>query len=200
MWNNFILTCSENCIISIATNNATTFAITDAKYYILVVTLSTEENAKLSQQLKSGLDNLIDLSFQGVNKLFALLFEDYVVGADYRRDFLPTLEIKDHNIMIDGQNFFNHILKKLSKDIWKHSKSYNFSKKWLHNWFCTKLLYFKECYEMVAIDLEHTLGHPLKMMKKAFCFTVKTCFLLEIFTFLSWLFGSVKKRFNFKNA
>ena len=105
MWNNFILTCSENCIISIATNNAPTFEITDAKYYILVVTLSTEENAKLSQQLKSGLDYLIDLSFQGVNKLFALLFEDYVVGADYRKDFLPTLEIKGYNIMIDGTIF-----------------------------------------------------------------------------------------------
>ena len=113
MWNDFILNCSENCIISIATNHATIFAITDTKYYILVVTLSTEENAKLSQQLKSGLDYLIDLSFQGVNELFALLFEDYAVGADYRRYFFPTLEIKDHNLMINGQKFFNPIFEKM---------------------------------------------------------------------------------------
>ena len=93
--------------------------------------------------MKPGLDYLIDLSFQGINKIFALLFEDYVVGTDYRRDFLPTLEIKDYNIMIDGQKFFNHILKKWSKDIWKHSKSYNLSKRWLHNWFCTKLSLFQ---------------------------------------------------------
>ena len=149
--------------------------------------------------MKSGLDYLIDLSFQGINKIFALLFEDYVVGTDYRRDFLPTLEIKDYNIMIDGQKFFNHILKKWSKDIWKHSKSYNLSKRWLHNWFCTKLSLFQRLL-WDAIDSEHTLSRPLKMMKNTFYLTVKTFFVLDIFTFLSWTFHNVKKRFNFKNA
>ena len=33
---------------------ATTFAITDAKLYVPVVTLSTQDNAKLLKQLKSG--------------------------------------------------------------------------------------------------------------------------------------------------
>ena len=40
----------ENCILSNAAGNST-FKITDAKLYVPVVTLSTEENAKLSKLL-----------------------------------------------------------------------------------------------------------------------------------------------------
>ena len=45
---NFDLNWSENCIL-MATNvgaQATTFSITDAKFYVPVVTLSTQDNAK----------------------------------------------------------------------------------------------------------------------------------------------------------
>ena len=38
-----------------ATNQATTLAITDTKFYISVVTLSTNDNGKLLQQLKLDL-------------------------------------------------------------------------------------------------------------------------------------------------
>ena len=51
---NLILTWSENCVISLsAKNQATIFAIIDTKLYVLVVTLSTQDSAKLLQQLKS---------------------------------------------------------------------------------------------------------------------------------------------------
>ena len=53
---NLILTWSANCVIvssNVANQNAT-FATTDTKLYVPVVTLSTEDNAKLLQQLKSG--------------------------------------------------------------------------------------------------------------------------------------------------
>ena len=52
---NLILTWSEKCVIS-STANANqekTFAITDTKLYVLVLTLLTQDNAKLLQQLKS---------------------------------------------------------------------------------------------------------------------------------------------------
>ena len=91
---NIILTWPANCVISnTAPNQETTFAIPDTKLYVPAVTLSTQDNAKLLQQLKSGfkrtinwkkyhskteplnapnpyLDFLIDPSFQGVNSLF----------------------------------------------------------------------------------------------------------------------------------
>ena len=37
-----------------AANQATTFAITDTKLFVPVVTLWTQDNAKLLQQIKSG--------------------------------------------------------------------------------------------------------------------------------------------------
>ena len=81
-----ILTWSEDC------------KVRDMNLYVPVVTLSTQDNAKLLEQLKSGfqrtinwdkyqpkvaterqnqyLDLLIKWSFQGVNRLFVLLFEN----------------------------------------------------------------------------------------------------------------------------
>ena len=105
-------------------NRITTFAITDTKLYVPVVTLSTQDNTKLLQQLKSGfkrtvnwnnhqskaatqnwnqyLDYLIDPSFQGVNRLLVLSFEDNPHRTRHTGCFLPKLEIKDYNVMIDG--------------------------------------------------------------------------------------------------
>ena len=89
-----------NCFIvdKSLNNQAPTFTITDTKLYVPVVTLWTKDNSKLPEQLKSGfkksvnwkkyqskvtiqeqnryLDYLIDPSFQGVNRLFVLLFEN----------------------------------------------------------------------------------------------------------------------------
>ena len=50
---NLILTLSEKCLLSNDTK-ATTFSITDTKCYAPVVTLPTQDNAKLLQQLKSA--------------------------------------------------------------------------------------------------------------------------------------------------
>ena len=58
---NLILTWSANCVISnSAANQGTTFATTDTKLYVPVVTLSTDDNAKLLQQLKSGFKHIIN--------------------------------------------------------------------------------------------------------------------------------------------
>ena len=56
---NLILTWSSTCVITNSTG-AGTFAITDTKIYVPVVTLSTKENAKLLQQLKSGFKRVIN--------------------------------------------------------------------------------------------------------------------------------------------
>ena len=47
------LTWNPNCVLSNLVGNST-FTITDAKPYVPVVTLSTEENAKLSKLLTEG--------------------------------------------------------------------------------------------------------------------------------------------------
>ena len=55
---NLILTWSSTCVIT-DSNGAGTFAITDTKLYVPVVTLSTQENTKFLQQLKSGFKKVI---------------------------------------------------------------------------------------------------------------------------------------------
>ena len=55
---NLILTWSSICVIT-DSNGAGTFAITDTKLYVPVVTLSTQENTKFLQQLKSGFKKVI---------------------------------------------------------------------------------------------------------------------------------------------
>ena len=59
---NLILTWSSTCVIAsvIVANQAATFEITDTKLYVPVVTLSTQENAKFLQQLKSGFKRVIN--------------------------------------------------------------------------------------------------------------------------------------------
>ena len=56
---NLILTWSENCATSFATRKIT-FAITDTKLYVPIVTLSTQDNAKLLEQLKSSFKRTIN--------------------------------------------------------------------------------------------------------------------------------------------
>ena len=58
---NLILTWSEKCVLYYDTK-ATTFAITDTKLCVPVVTLSTQDNAKLLEQLKSAFKGKINWS------------------------------------------------------------------------------------------------------------------------------------------
>ena len=125
---NLILTWSSTCVIT-NSNGAETFEITDTKLYVPVLTLSTQESTKLLQQLKSGfkrvinwkkylskpellaqnpnLNHLIKPNFQGVNRLFFLAFENDDDRTGHEKSYIPTVEIKDYNIMINGENFFD---------------------------------------------------------------------------------------------
>ena len=132
---NLILTWSANCVLiytNVANQNPT-FEITETKLYVPVVTLSTQDNAKLLPQLKSGfkrtiswnkylakpellaqnanLNHLIEPSFQGVNRLFVLVFEDDAQRISNKRYYIPNVEIKDYNVMIDGKNLFDQPVK-----------------------------------------------------------------------------------------
>ena len=54
---------------------------------------------------------LIYAIFQGVNRLFVLSFENRAIQESCKQYFLPTVEIKDYNLMIDGRNFFDQPIK-----------------------------------------------------------------------------------------
>ena len=174
--NNF-LTWSSNCVL-IATNNqnqVATFEITDTKLYVPVVTLSTQENPKFLQQLKSGfkrvinwnkylskpelltqnpnLNHLVEPSFQGINRLFVLAFEnddDRISDDEY---YLPTVEIKDSNIVINGENVFDQPIR-------NNKVTYDNIRKIVTGQgddYTTGCLldypYFTDTYKMIAVDL-----------------------------------------------
>ena len=56
-------------------------------------------------------DNLVDPSFQGVSRLFVLSFENENDRTSHSTYYLPKVEIKDYNVMIDGKNFFDQPIK-----------------------------------------------------------------------------------------
>ena len=61
------------------------------------------------------LDVLIDPSFQGVKRLLVSSFENKNDWESYKRYFLPTIEIKCCNVMIDERIFFWSTKKKKKK-------------------------------------------------------------------------------------
>ena len=133
---NLELTWSRDCVITNSTGKGK-FAITETKLYVPVVTLSTQDNAKLLQQLKSGfkrtidwnkyessvksfaqnrdLNYLVNPSFQAVNRPFVLSFENENHRTSHSTYYLPKVEIKDYNVMIDGRNFFDQPIYSMTK-------------------------------------------------------------------------------------
>ena len=131
----FILTWSAGCVIiyTDVANQVPTFTITETNLYVPVVTLSTQDNAKLLPQLKSGfkrtiswnkylskpellaqnpnLNHLVEPSFQGVNRHFILAFENDAQRTSNKRYYLPNVEIKDYKVTTDGKNLFDQLVK-----------------------------------------------------------------------------------------
>ena len=171
---NPILTWSSTCVIT-ESNGAGPFAITDTKLYVPVVTLSTKENTKFLQQLKSGfkrvinwnkylskpellaqypnLNHLVEPGFQGVNRLFVLAFEDDAQRTAHNSYYLPTVEIKDYNIMINGENFFDQPIKN-NKVTYENIRKIAIDQVDDYTTGCLlDYSYFADTYKMIAVDL-----------------------------------------------
>ena len=57
-------------------------------------------------------DYLIDPTFNKVNRLFLLSFENEDDRTSFSKYFTPKVEIKDFNVLIDRKSFFKKTLKK----------------------------------------------------------------------------------------
>ena len=174
---NLILTWSSTCVLisTVIPNQNATFAITDTKLYVPAVTLSTQENTKFFQQLKSGfkrvinwnkylskpellaqnpnLNHLVEPSFQGVNRLFVLAFENDDDRTSNDQYYLPTVEIKDYNIMLNGENFFDQPLKN-NKITYDNNRKIAIGQGNDNTTGCLlDYPYFANTYKMIAVDL-----------------------------------------------
>ena len=117
--------------------------------YVPVVTLSTKDNVNLTKQLNEGFkrsvywneykskietktaDNSnvtifpLDTSFQGVNRLFVLAFNDVNDDANrvqkdiHRKYFLLRVNITNCNVLIDGRNVYDQPLNDQIKSMMK---------------------------------------------------------------------------------
>ena len=174
---NLILTWSANCVIvstNVSNQNAT-FAITDTKLYVPVITLSQQDNTKLLQQLKSGfkrvinqkkylskpellaqnpnLNHLAEPIFQGVNRLFVLAYENYTQRTSAKGYYLPNVQIKFYNVMINGENFFDQPIKD-NKVTYENIRKIATGQGDDYTTGCLlDYPYFKDSYKMIAVDL-----------------------------------------------
>ena len=171
---NLILTWSSACVIT-DSNVAGTFEIDDTKLYVPVVTLSTQENTKLLQQLKSGFkriiswnkylskpellaqntnaNHLVEPNFQGINRFFVLAFENDTQRTSHSNYYVRNVEIKDYNIMINGENFFDQAIKN-NKVTYENIRKIATGQGDDYTTGCLlDYPYFMDTYKMIAVDL-----------------------------------------------
>ena len=150
-----------------------TFKIKDTKLYVPVATLSAENNNKLLGELKTGfkktikwnkyrseLSNrtknnnfncLIDPKFTNANRLFVLSFENENDRTSFLKYYVPKVEIKDFNVLIDGKPFFEILIKNKEEtyeQIIEMSKNNDYKAGNLLDYE-----YFKDHYQLIAINL-----------------------------------------------
>ena len=94
---------------------------------------------------------MIDLTFTNVNILFVLLCENETDGTSFSNYYIPKVEIKDFNILIDGKQFFEIPVKNKEEAyeaIMEMSKNSDYTTGNLLDYE-----YFSKHYRLIAIDL-----------------------------------------------
>ena len=169
-----------------STDEATAFKIISTKLYVPIFTLSTKDNVNLTKQLNEGfkrsvywneykskietkeidLNNnqnvtrfLLDASFQGINRLFVLVFNNFNNGANkvernsHEKYFLPREKITKYNVLIDSRNFYDQ---PISDEIKKYDEIRKIATGKGDDSTTGCLLdhqYFKNHYRLIAVDL-----------------------------------------------
>ena len=134
-----------------------------------------QDNVKLLPQLESGfkrtiswnkylskpellpqnptLNHLIEPSFHGVNRFFVLAFENDARTISTTRYYIPNVEIKDYNVLIDGKNFFDQPVKN-NKGTHENIRKIATGQGDDYTTGCLlDYIYFKNYYKMIAVAL-----------------------------------------------
>ena len=178
-WTKFSVLCNQD--------HNSIFQITKSKLYIPIGTLNTENNNTLSELLSKGFERnvvwneytskierviipqnynmfrrtTLDVSFQGVSKLFAAAYEtgDIQRNTNHqhsrRRYYLPRAEIKDYNVLIDGRNFYDQ---NVNSSIVRYNELLKMTTGRSEDYSTGCLLdydYYLKDFNIVGIDLSH---------------------------------------------
>ena len=108
--------------------------------------------SKMTNQSKNNnLNYLIDPTFTKVNRLFVLSFENENDRASFSKYYVPNVQIKDFNVLINGKSFFDMPIK-----IGKEPYEQIFEMGRNNDYTTGNLLdyeYFSKHYKLIAIDL-----------------------------------------------
>ena len=176
------LTWKKDCVLSTDANaaNNPVFIINDTKLYVQVVILSKEDKKDFIEQQNKGFQRSIywneyktkektensdanafkyvnlDPSFQGNNRLFAMAYNaaNGQPTRDARRKYyLPRIDLKKYNVIIDGQNFYDNPIecyiekyRKLKKVMIGKGEGYTAGSLLDYD-------YFNKHYKLIAVDL-----------------------------------------------
>ena len=146
-----------------------TLTVTNCKLYVPVVTLRAIHDNKLLNSLKTGfkrtitwnnyrsritnqtinnnLNILIDPTFTKVHRLFVLAYANENDRTSYSQYYVPNVEIKNYNVIIDGKPFFELPVKNMEETYQKIiDMGYNDGN-------VIDFEYFKQHYKLITIDL-----------------------------------------------
>ena len=108
----------------------------------------------MTKQTKTNnLNHLIDPTFNKVNRLFVLLFENEDDRTSFSKYYTRSVKIKDFKVLIDGESFFDVPIKNKEetyKMIIEMSKNNDYTT-------CKSLDndYFSNHYKLLAVDLSN---------------------------------------------
>ena len=105
----------------------------------------------INQTATNNLNFLTDPTFNSVSRLLVLAFPNEEDRRSFSKYYTPTVEIKDYNVIIDGEPFYEIPIKNkeetykvitelIRNDLLRTGDEFNFE-------------YFCEHYKLIAIDL-----------------------------------------------
>ena len=105
----------------------------------------------MTNQTKTNhLNHLIDPTLIKVNRLFVSSFQNEEDRTSFSKYYVPKVEIKDFNVLIDGKSFFDVPVKN-KEEAYKRNMSIG-----KNNYYTTSSLldyeYFSKHYKLIAID------------------------------------------------
>ena len=126
----------------------------------------------MTKQAKTNnLNYLIDPTLSKVNRLFVLSFENEDDRTCFSKYYIPSVEIKDFNVLIDGKSFFDVPIKNKEET---YVANFEMSKN--NNYTTGNLLdieYFSKYYKLIAIELSKQIELENPYLKQQINFVDK---------------------------
>ena len=126
----------------------------------------------MTKQAKTNnLNYLINPTLSKVNRLFVLSFENEDDRTCFSKYYIPSVEINDFNVLIDGKSFFDVPIK--NKEV-TYVANFEMSKN--NNYTTGNLLdieYFSKYYKLIAIELSKQIELENPYLKQQINFVDK---------------------------